>query len=458
MEEQQTEQPLAISLEEASAIADEVKELIEAGDVDSALDRLGWLHPADFGAILVSLPRASRDSILRLMDPDTFAWMLRHMNPLQASRIATRLGSRMISGTLGRVHPLVAFEALLRLPKRQAREVAESLEQPAAETELLSHPPRTAGALMVHVYPAVSVDATVAGARMVLRGQGETLYEFNRVYVVGDEGQLAGQLSMSDLASLTDDAPVAEVMLPVTVTVGEDTPQSECARLRSHYNVVQLPVVEEGRLVGVVPLEFLLTAVVEEHGRQMLNMGSVTGEAGHDSIAAAVRTRLPWLTINLGTTFLSAATISLFDSVLTQAVVLAAFLPVIAGQGGIGGTQTLTMIVRSIALGELVSVQQFRLLTREIVLGLLHGLLLGVLVAVIGLLWTGNQGVALVLGVAMVGNKVVAGAAGAGVPLFLRRIGVDPAVASAVIVTTFTDVIGFMLYLGIAAAALGLIV
>ena len=458
MEANQTEQPQAISLEEASAIAGEVRELIEAGEERSALDRLSWLHPADMGAILVSLPRASRESLLRLMEPEAITWMLRQMNPLQAGRIATRLGSRLVSGALGQVHPWVAFETLLRLPKRQAREVAESLEQPVPEAEILGHAPGTAGALMVPYFPTVNVGATVSEARASLRDMGDTLYEFNRMYVVEDVGLLRGQLTMAALASLPEDTQVVEAMEPVTVTVDVDTPQSECARLRSHYNVVQLPVVADGVLIGVVPLEFLLTAVVEEHDAQMLRMGAVSGGAGQDSVAAAIRTRLPWLTVNLGTTFLSAATISLFDSVLAQAVVLAAFLPVIAGQGGIGGTQTLTMIVRSIALGELVSVQQFRLLGREIILGLLHGIVLGVLVGVIGLLWTGNSGVALVLGVAMSGNMVVAGVAGAGVPLFLRKMGVDPAVASAVIVTTFTDVIGFLLYLGLASAALSLIV
>ena len=311
---------------------------------------------------------------------------------------------------------------------------------------------------MVPVFPTVRAEASVSDARAGLRARGETLYEFNRVYVVGEEGELMGQVTMADLAKLPEEARISDATLPVSVTVSEDTPQSECVRLRSHYNAVQLPVVSEGKLIGVVPLDFLLTAVVEEHTNQMLKMGAVLAEPGPDSIKDAVRTRLPWLAINLVTTFLAAATISLFDSVLAQAVILAAFLPVIAGQGGIGGTQTLTMIVRSIALGELVSVQQGSLLRREITLGLLHGMILGILVGAVGLLWTGNTGVALVLGIAMVGNMVVAGATGAGVPLFLRRVGIDPAVASAVVVTTFTDVLGFLLYLGAASLALSLIV
>ena len=175
-------------------------------------------------------------------------------------------------------------------------------------------------------------------------------------------------------------------------------------------------------------------------------------------LLGSIRTRLPWLTINLATTFLAAFTVSLFESTLARVVVLAAFLPVVAGQGGIGGTQTLTLIIRAMALGELVGMRARRLLTRELILGLIHGMWLGVLVAVIAALWKQNLGLALVLGLAMLGNMAVAGVVGAGVPLLLRRIGVDPAVASAVVVTTATDVCGFLLFLGIASAAINLIV
>ena len=189
----------------------------------------------------------------------------------------------------------------------------------------------------------------------------------------------------------------------------------------------------------------------------MQQVASVAGETVGGPLASSIRTRLPWLTINLGTTFLAAATLTLFESTLTQVVVLAAFLPVVAGQGGIGGTQTLTLIVRAIALGELVGVGARRLLFREAILGIINGLWLGLLVAVITIIWKQNIGLGLVLGLAMLGNMMIAGSTGAAVPLFLRRIGHDPAVASAVVVTTVTDVVGFFLYLGIASALISLI-
>ena len=458
MEPNTPEQPPVLSQREASTIAREVRNLIKAGEEAIAWERLSSLHPADMGAILASLPRSSRDTIMGIVDPETLTWMFRQMNPLEAGKVAARLGSQLITGVLNQVNPRNAMQTLLKLRLPQAREVSGNLELEVAEREAFQYAPGTAGALMVPEYPVVRQDETVAEALANLRDMGTLRYEFNRVYVVDRNGGLAGQISVVDLALSLEQARIRDIAGPVAATVTADTPAAECARLRRHYNIVQLPVVAEGTLLGVIPSEFLLSAVVEEDTRQMLNVGAVSGDSGETSLVSAIRTRLPWLTINLATTFLAAATISLFESTLAKVVILAAFLPVVAGQGGIGGTQTLTMIVRSMALGEFVGVSAWRLLAREALLGALHGVWLGILVGVIALLWTRNPGLGLVLGVAMVGNMVIAGVAGAGVPLFLRRIGVDPAVASAVVVTTFTDVFGFLLFLGIASAAISLLV
>ena len=458
MEPNAPEQPPVLSQREASTIAREVRNLIKAGEEAIAWERLSSLHPADMGAILASLPRSSRDTIMGIVDPETLTWMFRQMNPLEAGKVAARLGSQLITGVLNQVNPRNAMQTLLKLRLPQAREVSGNLELEVAEREAFQYAPGTAGALMVPEYPVVRQDETVAEALANLRDMGTLRYEFNRVYVVDRNGGLAGQISVVDLALSLEQARIRDIAGPVAATVTADTPAAECARLRRHYNIVQLPVVAEGTLLGVIPSEFLLSAVVEEDTRQMLNVGAVSGDSGETSLVSAIRTRLPWLTINLATTFLAAATISLFESTLAKVVILAAFLPVVAGQGGIGGTQTLTMIVRSMALGEFVGVSAWRLLSREALLGALHGVWLGILVGVIALLWTRNPGLGLVLGVAMVGNMVIAGVAGAGVPLFLRRIGVDPAVASAVVVTTFTDVFGFLLFLGIASAAISLLV
>ena len=453
-----TEQPLAISLDQASEIATEVRELIEAGEEHTAWERVRHLHPADIGIIVAGLPRTSRDTLLRVMSPETVAWMLRQMNPIEAGRVGTRLGARVLTPVLGQLRPQQAFRTLRRLPTRTARELAALLpRQPEAEAALLEHEPDTAGSLMVGRFPSAAIGGGAESARASLRALDEDRRLFTLVFVV-DGDRLAGQIALVDLALADADAAVRALTTPVVATVTVDTPAEECARLQRHYNLTQLPVVDdEARLIGVVPEESLLSATVEQDTRQMLQVASVAGETVDGPVAASIRTRLPWLTVNLATTFLAAATIALFEPTLARVVVLAAFLPVVAGQGGIAGTQTLTLIVRAIALGELVGVAARRLLMREALLGLLHGVWLGVLVAAIAVVWQGSPGLGLVLGIAMLGNMLIAGVVGAGVPLLLRRIGIDPAVASAVIVTTATDVFGFVLFLGIASALIDLI-
>ncbi|MCE2502196.1 MAG: magnesium transporter [Dehalococcoidia bacterium] len=445
-------QQTVISADEAAVIAREVRRLINDGDERSAWEQLRHLHPADVGS------RTSREAIVAVMSPDAVVWMFRHMNPVQVARVGARLGTGILSSALTQVHPRSAVDILRRLPRSRAREVAEVIGRPLDEAHVDDHELDTAGAFMVTRFPTVAAGQTVEAARERLRELQGIAHSFTHVFVVGSDGEPTGQVSMIDLALSTDPTPIDTLSSPIIAPVTVDTSREECARLHRHYNLTQLPVVEEGRLIGVIPTEFLLSASVEEDTEQILQVANVAGDSADGPLLGSIRTRLPWLTINLATTFLAAFTISLFESTLARVVVLAAFLPVVAGQGGIGGTQTLTLIVRAMALGELVGIRARRLLTRELALGLIHGIWLGLLVAVVAALWKQNLGLALVLGVAMLGNMALAGVVGAAVPLLLKRIGVDPAVASAVVVTTATDVFGFLLFLGTASVAINLIV
>ena len=451
------EQPQAISIDEAEDIADEVHDLIRAGKEHSALELIRRLHPADMGSIVAGLPRTSRDAMLRVMSPGTVAWMLRQMNPIEAGRLGNRLGSRVLTSVIGQLHPRQSLATLRRLHIGRGHEVAKSLEQHLPDTAILAHESDTAGALMISQLPTVGTDDLVGTALDNLRALGEIRHKLTHVFVLEDSGDLAGQISMVELALADDSAPVRAITSSIVATVTVDTPAEECARLQRHYSLTQVPVVEDDRLIGVILAESLLSAMVEHDTRQMQRVGSVAGETVGGPLSNSIRTRLPWLTVNLGTTFIAAAIVTLFESTLTQAVVLAAFLPVVAGQSGIGGTQTLTLIVRAIALGQLVGVGARRLLLREIVLGFLHGVWLGVLVAAISIVWKQNLALGMVVGLAMLGNMILAGSVGAAVPLIMRRIGIDPAVASAVVVTTFTDVCGFLLFLSIATVSISLI-
>ena len=202
----------------------------------------------------------------------------------------------------------------------------------------------------------------------------------------------------------------------------------------------------------------MINVFEDEATEDMFRMMGVGGEEkALGPFWGAVRSRLPWLFVNLGTAILAGLSITLFESTLDRAVALAVFLPVIAGQGGIAGTQTLILIVRSIALGEIGPGSAKRLLAKEVGLGLVHGAALGLTIGLITLAWKGSEYLALVVAIAMLCNLVVAGVSGVVVPLGLRALRIDPALASAVAVTAMTDVLGFLVYLGLASAFIGLI-
>ena len=284
--------PLAISLDQAEEIAARVQELINAGRARSAWELIRHLHPADMGSIVVGLPRTSRDAMIQVMSPDTVAWMLRQMNPVQAARVGTRLGSRMLTFVLGQLRPHQAIATLRRLPIRRAHEVAESLEQPLDETEFLDYEADTAGSLMVEQVPSAHIDGMAESARDSLRTFDEIGYKLTHLFVTGDGDALVGQISMVDLALADNDTPIRAITSSLVATVTVDTPAEECARLQRHYNLTQLPVVDGDKILGVILAESLLGATVEQDTRQMQQVANVAGETVDGPLTSSVRTRL----------------------------------------------------------------------------------------------------------------------------------------------------------------------
>ena len=452
-------QPQAISLDEVTEIAGEVRELIEAGEERFAWERLRLLHPADMALILAGLPRASTAALLRVMSPESVAWMLNQMNPVEAGRLGRRLGSRMLSPVLRQIQPQQALATLRRLPTLRLRELREILGESVEDSELPAHSPDTAGSIMVDQFPSVGTGERADSARASLRELDEGRHKYAGVPVLDETGRLAGHIAMVDLALADPDTPVEEIAMPIVATVTLETPTDECARLQRHYNLGELPVVDGDRPLGVILAESLLSAAVQQDTRQMLRVASVSGETIDGPLSASIRTRLPWLTVNLATTFLAAATITLFESTLTQVVVLAAFLPVVAGQGGIGGTQTLTLIARVDRAGRACWRQQARRLLdpRGHARPASTGVMAGRASRRDRAAREAGRGSRARARRPMLGNMIIAGFVGRRASAALRRIGVDPAVASAVIVTTATDVFGFLLFLGIASASIDLI-
>ncbi|MEC8911068.1 MAG: magnesium transporter [Chloroflexota bacterium] len=320
-------------------------------------------------------------------------------------------------------------------------------------SKLLQYKEDTAGVLMTPDYPVFIQSTTTPNALDQLRLLAPDADGINSVLVMDEQQHLVGSLSVTRLALARPSMLIQDIMDPETNSVSAETDQEECAQVMQRYSLNLLPVLDGGgRLTGVILADDLVDVAAEEATEDMFRIASVDGERISEPLTSSLRSRLPWLYINLGTAFLAAVMVSLFEDAIYRVVALAVFLSVVASQGGIGGTQTVTLVVRSLALGEVPRRMGFRLLVRELSIGTIHGVVLGLVVGIVAYLWKGNFNLGLVLGGAMLGNMLVAGMFGAGGTLLLRQFRMALAVSSAVFVTTFTDVIGFVLFLGLAAA------
>jgi magnesium transporter len=274
------------------------------------------------------------------------------------------------------------------------------------------------------------------------------------LYVVDHENHLQGVVSLRNLIVAPALTHVDEIMSRETFSVSTDIDQEEAARLVERYDLRSLPVVdEENRLVGVVTQDDIIDVVEAEATEDMYLLHGVTGIEGPWSpLQTSVRRRLPWLLVNILTALAAAVVVSLFQGTIEKAAVLAVFMPVIAGQGGNAGIQTLTIIVRSLALGEMELRDSWQVLAKQLAIGLCNGLAVGVVVGLVAFLWEGNLTLGVVVTLAMLANVgIVASFGGVLVPATLRFLGFDPALAAGIFVTMLTDLLGFLTFLGLAA-------
>jgi len=433
-------------------LVQELERLMESSERQQALELFAVLHPVDQGEVLDGLPKEYSQSLLDELDANVVAEILEYLEPEESVEMIGDRTPADLAEVLALTGPDVAVDLLRQMPEEKQNETLEAMVDSAEVTELLQYQDDTAGGLMTPDYPVVNEKTTTPNALDQLRLLGEDAEDINSVLVIDDDQRLVGSLSITRLALARSSAVVGDIMNRDINSVTAETDQEECAKVMQRYNLDLLPVLDsEGRLSGVIMDDDLVDVVVEEATEDMFRIASVGGERIAGPLTNSLRSRLPWLYINLATAFLAAVMVSLFETTITRVVALAVFLPVVASQGGIGGTQTVTLVVRSMALGEVPRRLGLRLLARELALGLIHGVALGIVVGIVAYLWKGNVTLGLVLGLAMLGNMLVAGMFGAGVPLLLRQLRMDPAVSSAVFVTTFTDVIGFVLFLGLAA-------
>jgi magnesium transporter len=351
-----------------------------------------------------------------------------------------------------------ATDLISQLEEHEQHEILKDVDHEDATEirSLLSYAEDTAGGLMNTDVIQVNMNMDKKDALDEIIRQSEEMEDFYTIYVVDGREILQGILSVKDIIKAKADAKVADLVKTDFVYVKAGLDQEDVAKLFSQYNLSSIPVVNDDmRLLGRITVDDIIDVMEEENTEDILKISGVSeDEELSGNWQDAVKSRLPWLVINLGTAFLAASIIRHFDSTVAKLPTLAAYMTVIAGMGGNAATQALAVTVRRISLNDLNDKQAYNTVLKEFLVGVINGAANGVIVCGVALFYDSNPMLGLVLFLAMTGNLITAGLTGASIPLLLKRVGIDPAVASSIIITTFTDCIGFLLPLWLATKLL----
>lgn len=430
----------------------EMVTLLRAGELAAFAARAHDLEAADLAEVFAELeddervvavkalpPELSGEALAEMPESEHAEETLAALEPEEAAEIVDQLDDDDAADLLGELDP------------EDQEAILAEVEDPRDVTALLSYDPETAGGRMTSTVMAVQDVFTAGQAIADIRRQAEDVEDFYQVFVVDERHRLVGVLPLKDLVISAPDRRVRDFMADADIAVTPDVDQEEVARLMARYNLPSVPVVNaERRLLGRVTFDDVSDVVEAENTEDMLQFAGVSADEELDaSWRPSVRSRLPWLLVNLFTAFAAKSVIDAQQDIISTVPLIAAWLGVVAGMGGNAGTQALAVTVRRLALNLTAPGDAMRIIGKELTVGFVNGLACGAIVAAVGLVTQGHTGamLGLVVGVSMVGNLIVASIAGATIPLLLHRFKIDPAIASSIFVTTFTDVFGFGLVL-----------
>ncbi len=435
-------------------VLDDVRAALDHADLESATRLIAALHPADAAAILDELESQELQDIFARLEPEQGADVLIELDADSQLELTQNLSQTQFSELIAQMEPDDAADVLFDLEPAQIEATLAGLDPEESDEvrQLLSHAEESAGGLMTSHVVTLRDRSTAQQAIDLLRQLRPEEENIYYLFVVDAAERLVGVVSLRSLVMAPAAATLASIMDTNVLTATVETDQEECARLLARYDLLALPVVDaERRIVGVVTADDIIDVIEEEATEDMYRLANLSEhEDVEDSLFRSSRRRLFWLFVNLPTAILAAWVVSRFDGTVSRVTALVSFMPIIAGMGGNAGIQSLTLIVRSIALGEVASGQGLRALRREIGIGAINGVAFGSAIAVLGMLWKGNPMLGVVAGSAMLLNLIAAAVAGTVVPLTLKLFHIDPALASGVIVTTVTDVTGYACLLGLA--------
>ncbi len=435
-----------------------LSDALDSGRLGPVRRLVNTLNPAEIGNLLESLPPGKREVVWGLVDPEDDGEVLVHVGDEVRESLLADMDPDEIIAAVEDLDIDDLADLVEDLPDTVIDEVLKSMDRENRERleQVLSYPEDTAGRLMNPDVVTVRADVNVDVVMRFLRLRGELPEHTDHLYVVSRRHQLIGWIALQDLVTSEPGKPINRLIDDELTAIHVSESAEGVARQFSNHDWVSAPVVDENNiLLGRITIDDVVDIIRDQAEHQALGAAGLDEEEDLFSpIRRAVRGRVVWLGINLLTAFLAAFVIGRFEATIDQIVALAVLMPIVAGIGGNAGVQVLTLMVRGLALGQVGSSNAGILLWKEVRVAVINGLLIGTLVGAVALVWFGDWLLSLVIAAALLINVCSAALAGVLVPLLLRRIGVDPAVAGTVVVTAFTDVIGFFSFLGLATVVL----
>ncbi len=434
-----------------------VQDAVEVNDRSALLEILDPFHPADIADIYEQISVKQRKAFTALWGKDFDSEFLAEIEEGRLDSVSEELSDEVVSEAFKDLDTDDVVDLIEDLDEPQQERVLDSLEvsDRVAVEQALNYPENSAGRLMQRELVMAPMHWNVGQAIDHLRTETDLPDQFYDVVMVDPTLTPVGKVPLASLMSNARDVMMADIMDEEFRTIPVTQEQEDVAYAFNQYNMVSAPVVdEEDRLVGVITIDDAMEVLEDEAEEDIKRLAGVGDESLTDNMWSTTRQRFPWLAVNLVTSVLASIVIAQFSDTIEAIVALAVLMPIVASMGGNAGTQTLTVAVRALATKDLTPANAWRVIRRELSVGLLNGILFAIIIGFIGYYWYNLPMLGVVLALAMIGNLVVAGLAGILVPLGLDKVGVDPALASGAFVTTVTDIVGFFAFLGFAALLL----
>jgi magnesium transporter len=434
-----------------------ILQAVDAGGKDRLATLMQPLHAADIADLLEQISAPDRARLIRLYGREFDGDILSELDDSLREEVIAILSPQVLADAVRDLESDDVVDLVEDLEEPQQEAILDVLEDAdrAAVEQALAYPENSAGRLMQREVVMAPEHWNVGQAIDFLRNSDALPEQFYHIVLVDPRLHPVGNVTLGKLMGSRREVALKDITEDVFQLIPVTQDEEDVAYAFNQYHLISAPVVDdEGRLVGVITIDDAMVVLDDEHEEDILRLAGVGESSLADSVAETSRRRLPWLCVNVLTAIGASAVIARFEATIAQLVSLAVLMPIVASMGGNAGTQSLTVAVRALATKDLTAANIWRVIRREVLVGLLNGLVFASVMGAVGFYWFGSPLLGAVIGAALIINMVTAGFAGTVVPVLLDRLGVDPALASGTFVTTTTDVMGFFAFLGLAALVL----